>query len=102
MGWRLIAVVQPWQEDHIRLAVAHLGIPADTIQFRAFASKQVGSLHGPRLRAFNVNNRPAIIYSQEDLSVGMVGQPIDGIVGYTPASGTAIMKSLVQWAAANP
>jgi hypothetical protein len=29
----------------------------------------------------------------------MVGQPIDGIVGYTPQSATAIMKSLVQYAA---
>ena len=27
MGWRLIAVAQPWQEDHIRRAVAHLNVP---------------------------------------------------------------------------
>ncbi len=81
-------------------AYANLGIPADSIVFRPYAAKRVGQIKGPRLRAVNINNRPAIIYSAEDLSVGMVGQPIDGIVGYTPQSATAIMKSLIQFAGA--
>ena len=31
----------------------------------------------------------------EDLSVGLVGQPVDGIVGYTPAAATVIVRSIV-------
>lgn len=27
LGWRMMAVAWPWQEDHVRRAVAHLGIP---------------------------------------------------------------------------
>jgi hypothetical protein len=31
-----------------------------------------------------IGNRLAVIFSGEDLSVGLVGQPVDGIVGYMP------------------
>lgn len=97
-----IAAVAPAKSQILKSdspVYAHLGIAADTIAYRPYAAKQLGHIKGPRLRAVMVNNRPAIIYSAEDLSVGMVGQPIDGIVGYTPESATAIMKSLVEYAA---
>jgi hypothetical protein len=75
---------------------AHLGAPADQLTFRAFATRHVGATRGPRLRGVAVGNRPAaILYSPEDLSVGMVGQPIDGIIGYTPNSATSIVRSIV-------
>ncbi len=76
-----------------------LGMPADKIEYRPFASKQhLGGVHGPRLRGAEVNNKLAIIYSPEDLSVGMVGQAVDGIIGYTPASSAALMKAVVVYA----
>jgi hypothetical protein len=31
-----------------------------------------------------ISNRLTVIFSGEDLSVGLVGQPVDGIVGYVP------------------
>ena len=31
-----------------------------------------------------INGRLAVIFSAEDLTVGMVGHPVDGIVGYSP------------------
>ena len=36
-----------------------------------------------------------MIYSREDLSAGLVGQPTDGIFGYAPSSATAIMRNIV-------
>jgi hypothetical protein len=74
---------------------AHLGAPADQLTFRAYAARHVGATRGPRLRGVAVGGRPAaVVYSPEDLSVGLVGQPIDGIIGYTPNSATAIVRSV--------
>lgn len=81
-------------------AFAQLRMPVDAIAFRPFAARrQLGQAKGPRLRAVTIDNRPAIFYSPEDLSVGLVGQPIDGITGYTPDSATALMRSLLLYAA---
>ena len=41
-----------------------------------------------------------VIYSREDLSAGLVGQAVDGIVGYDPASATALMSHILSYAAA--
>ena len=40
-----------------------------------------------------LKDRLAVIYSPEDLSVGLVGQPIDGIVGYEPRTAAALMAN---------
>ena len=34
-------------------------------------------------------DRVGVFVSNEDLTVGIVGQPVDGIIGYDPASGDA-------------
>jgi hypothetical protein len=52
-------------------------------------------LRGPQIKAIKVSDRAAVYYSREDLSAGLVGEPVDGIVGYEPASATAIMCNLV-------
>jgi hypothetical protein len=81
-------------------AYANLRVSADTIAFRPFAARrQLGQTKGPRLRAVSMNDRAAIFYSPEDLSVGLVGQPIDGITGYTPDSATALMQSVLVYVA---
>jgi hypothetical protein len=73
----------------------NIGVPADEITFRPYAAKTIGNARGPRLRAITIDDRPAVIYSPFDLSVGLVGMSVDGIAGYTPASATAIVKSIV-------
>lgn len=73
-----------------------LGIPVEQLAWRFYATKvHVGKLKGPRLRGIEVNNRLAVFYSSEDLSVGLVGQTIDGVVGYKPDSATAIVKAIL-------
>ena len=65
------------------------------IAWRTFAKSQVGSLKGGRLRGIKVKDRLAVIYSPEDLSVGLVGQPIDGINGYEPKTATALVENVL-------
>jgi hypothetical protein len=63
--------------------------------YRTFAKTTLGSMHAPMLSAITINGRPAVYFSRLDLSAGLVGQPTDGIVGYSPATATAIMTNLV-------
>ena len=43
----------------------------------------------------SVNGKLAVIYSPEDLSGGLVGQPVDGINGYDPATATLLMTRIL-------
>lgn len=79
---------------------AAAGKKPERFAYRSYArAKLAGGLDAPRLKAHLVGGRPAVIYSREDLSVGMVGQPIDGIIGYAPQSATEIVKALVAYVA---
>jgi hypothetical protein len=84
------------------LAVDHAlydGKPME-VGYRRFARKSfIGQLKTPRLRGIEVNGRLAVIFSAEDLSVGLVGQAVDGIFGYEPESATALMSCVVRYAA---
>ncbi|MBC8106900.1 MAG: DUF4159 domain-containing protein [Anaerolineae bacterium] len=72
------------------------GRKLEDISYRMFArQKLVGELKGPRLRGITLNGRLAVIYSPEDLTVGMVGQPIDGIIGYSPSTATELMRYIL-------
>jgi len=82
---------------------ARLGVSADQIVYRPYAMKRtLGQIKGPRLRGAAVKGRTAVLFSPEDLSVGLVGQSVDGIFGYTPASAVAIVKAVVMGAAGQP
>jgi hypothetical protein len=54
-----------------------------------------GQTRTPRLRAIKLNNRTAVYFSPEDISAGLVGQQVDGIYGYSPATATAIMEHIL-------
>ncbi len=73
------------------------GMAIEQFGYRAYARKQAGGadLKGPRIRNFTIAGRAAVIFSREDLSVGLVGQPVDGINGYDPATATAIVRSVL-------
>jgi hypothetical protein len=75
---------------------ARLDLPAAEVSYRAYAARRTtGQMKGPRVRGGMVKGRAAVLFSPEDLSVGMVGMPVDGILGYTPAAATAIVRSIV-------
>jgi len=72
------------------------------IAYRAHARKVLGPSTAPRLRGIDVGGRTAVFYSAEDLSAGLVGMPIDGIVGYEPPTATDLMSRLLHRAAGAP
>ncbi len=64
--------------------------------YREFARTTLsGDFDQPRLQTWKLSGRPAVIYSREDLTVGLVGMPIDGIIGYEPAAASEIMTRLL-------
>ncbi len=65
------------------------GVPKVPVRYRSFAKQVVGDLSTPRLKAIDSNGRNAVFYSREDLSGGLVGEPVDGIIGYSPESSTS-------------
>jgi hypothetical protein len=67
--------------------------------YRAYAKSRLGSTKSPRLRGAKVGGKMAIFYSPEDLSTGMVGQEVDGVVGYTPEVATELVERMLVGAA---
>ena len=49
-----------------------------------------------QLRGLTVNGHLGVVFSGQDLSVGLVGQPVDGIVGYTPDQATTLVRRLIE------
>ena len=58
----------------------------------------VGKLSAPRLAAVEVGGRPAVFFSREDLSTGLVGVPVDGVIGYDPDTATALVRNVLVYA----
>jgi hypothetical protein len=70
-----------------------------TVKFRSFARSRLGHLLTPQLRGITVDGRLTVVFSREDLCGGLVGQQVDGIVGYAPESATTLMQAIVTYAA---
>lgn len=89
-----------WPEATSQLAEP---IPADApivkdiekVGYRASARAKLGLLSVPQLRGIRIGDRLGVVYSREDLSVGLVGQSVDGIVGYDPQTATVLMRRLI-------
>jgi hypothetical protein len=74
----------------------NLGMPVMEVGYRPYAMKRtLGKIKGPRLRAIMVKDRPAVLFSREDISAGLVGEAMDGIFGYTPESAVAVARAVV-------
>jgi hypothetical protein len=93
------------QLDHalpIDNPVFNVGGKQVEIAYRRYARPLIIGANKPHLRAMTINNRAAVYYSPEDLSVGLVGQQVDGILGYTPPVATQIMENIILTAANGP
>ena len=98
-------MARPLRSDHpvYNLPVTKL----DRFGYRRYAKKIVGDLKGPRLKGIAAPGgaagagRVGVFYSREDLSGGLVGQPVDGIIGYDVATATALMRNILLYASAD-
>ncbi|MEZ0265031.1 MAG: DUF4159 domain-containing protein [Phycisphaerae bacterium] len=72
------------------------GQPIATL-WRPFAAKSLARSPG-RIMAAPVEGKPGVVFSREDLSVGLVGQHVDGVYGYSPVAATAIVERLLMTA----
>ncbi len=70
-----------------------------TIEYRAYARKTLGNLRTSRIQGVEVGGKTRVFFSGEDLSAGLVGQPVDGIHGYEPEVAAAIVGNILMHAA---
>jgi hypothetical protein len=67
-----------------------------TFTYRRFARlKRVGNLKQPEIRGIDIGTRTAVFFSPDDISAGMVGEPVDGIIGYSPETATELMRNII-------
>jgi len=90
-------LTQPLPADHALYTME--GVKIDKFGYRNFARRRVvGKLSAPRVAAIDVGGRAGVFFSREDLSGGLVGSPVDGIVGYDPDTATAIVRNVLVYA----
>lgn len=74
------------------------GVNCSSVGYRRHALLNQMLKNTPRLAAFRVDNRPAVLISHEDLSMGSLRARQLGISGYQPESARGLMTNIVLWA----
>lgn len=76
-------------------------LPGDKIEkvgWRKYVGDRVPDKHRAQLRGITVNGRTAVFFSREDLTEGIVGEPVDGVIGYDPTTATDLMAAMLIYA----
>jgi len=84
-------------DDHPIFPGKSGGSAIRSVTYRRFTASREPNSSSPRLRGVTVNNRLIAILSADDLSAGLVGYQTDGIVGYSSASATELMRNILLW-----
>jgi len=88
---------QPLPADHAIYTIPDAKIT--DAAYRAYARTRLsGETRNARLRGITIGNRTAVIFSPEDLSMGIVGNQIDGVIGYDPKTATNLMRNILLYA----
>jgi len=89
---------QPLRPGHI--LYTEIGSKIDQVAYRTFARHVLNAddLTVPRIRGLKIDRRIAVFYSPEDITAGLVGEPVDGIIGYDPDSATTLMEHMILYA----
>jgi hypothetical protein len=66
------------------------------VKYRSFARANRQGLKGCAISGIKVGGRMGVFFSREDLSGGLVGQAVDGVIGYTAESATKLMTAIVR------
>jgi len=62
------------------------GYDMGRVRFRPYALRSMGPVNSPRLQAIEIDGRPAVIFSAEDVTCALAGLKHWGIFGYLPDS----------------
>jgi hypothetical protein len=71
------------------------------VEYRKSWTLEHGQQTAPRLLFMTVNNRMAVVFSNEDITSGLLGTATWGVGGYTSDSALAIARNLVLFAQVN-
>jgi hypothetical protein len=74
------------------------GLKLDRVEYRRAARADSRGRDFPPLKAFMLGQRPAVIYSPLDVSVGLLGTPVYDCRGYEPDSCLLMMRNLLLYA----
>jgi hypothetical protein len=75
------------------------GCEMDKIRWRDAALERLRNKHVGALQAIKFGKRIGVYFSRQDLSCGLVGQPVDGVYGYEPTTATTLMSAMLLYAA---
>ena len=67
------------------------------VDYRIFAVFRMGRITTPRLQAILFDNEPRILISYEDMTEGMLDQPVWGVFGYSSESARKLMANIALW-----
>ena len=91
------ALDTPLRAEHV--LYTEIGSPIEQVGYRNFARHVLQeNLKLPRIRGIKSGDHVGVFYSAEDLSAGLVGEPVDGIEGYDPESATTLMEHMILYA----
>jgi len=71
------------------------GRKISSVRYRRETRKRLAGMKDANLRAVLIGNRPGVIYSQEDITGGLVGFDCSTVDGYTPDSAYQVMRNIV-------
>jgi len=91
------ATVARIPENHEIYSTKFGGSDIRSLTYRKFTSTREPASNRPRLKSVSVKGRMVAILSADDLTAGMVGYPTDGIVGYSAASATDLIRNIILW-----
>jgi len=69
------------------------------VRYTLFARQNNRAATGLQIQAMRIGGREAVFFSDEDLSAGLLGQPVDGIIGYDPPTAIALMERMILYGA---
>ena len=71
------------------------GLAIEKVAYRWKLRQSLGNSSAARLRCVVVGDRPAVYFSREDVTCGLLGNPSYTVSGYEPESAFAILRNVV-------
>ena len=77
------------------------GTAATHVMYRKFYTAREGIKNTPEMLGLKVHGRWVILFSQDDITSGLLGTNTWGILGYAPASAQALARNIICYAIAH-